>query len=71
MSRTNLQKGLCPKESCGGFLQDDKYANIVYCPLCHWRMDLDDFKEELESASNEYKWRDESDNLSDLNNLGR
>ena len=65
--RTNIQKGLCPK--CEGFLQQDKTAHIVYCMNCHWRIDLDDYKDELDSATDgDYKFKDETENLQELNN---
>jgi len=69
MTRNNLQKGLCPKNDCEGFLQVDKEAHIVYCLCCHWRIDLDDYQAELDNVKEDYKFRDYNDNLKDLNSL--
>ena len=68
MPRNNHQKGLC---NCGGFLQQDKINHLVFCMSCDWRIDADDYQDELDSVKEDYNFRDYSDNLKDLNNWGR
>jgi len=65
--RNNLQKGLCPK--CEGFLAQDKLHHLVFCKDCDFRIDADDYQEELDNAKDDYRFRDYNDNLKDLNSL--
>lgn len=67
--RNNIQKGLCPK--CEGFLQQDKINHLVYCVDCPWRIDADDYDDELKDATDDYEFHDSDDALKYLNNYGR
>jgi hypothetical protein len=65
----NYKKGFCDK--CNGWIQFDKVNQYYYCMDCHKLWDEDTWNALCVDKKDDYKWRDESDNLKDLNNFGR
>jgi hypothetical protein len=70
MPKSTYEQGLCSKEGCGGFCQEEKGTHDIICLSCGKRWHSEEWETLVQlTREQEYDYRDTDRNLADLNSL--